>query len=52
MSFGFSVSDFLTVIQLANKVRKDFTGAPSEFKAALDVYVSMTWNRSLLTDYS
>ena len=37
MSFGFSVGDFLTVIQLANKIRKDFAGAPSEFKGALDV---------------
>jgi hypothetical protein len=37
MSFGFSVGDFLAVIQLANKIRKDFASAPSEFKGALDV---------------
>jgi hypothetical protein len=37
MSFGFSIGDFLTVITLANKIRKDFSGAPSEFKGALDV---------------
>jgi hypothetical protein len=37
MSFGFSVGDFLTVIQLANKIRRDFQGAPEEFKGALDV---------------
>ena len=37
MSFGFGVSDFLAVIQLANKIRRDFVGAPSEFKGALDV---------------
>jgi hypothetical protein len=37
MSFGFSVSDFLEVIQLANKLRKDFAGAPTEFKGASDV---------------
>ena len=37
MSFGFSVGDFLTVIQLANNIRKDFAGDPSEFKGALDV---------------
>jgi hypothetical protein len=37
MSFGIGVSDFLAVIQLANKIRKDFAGAPSEFKDALDV---------------
>lgn len=37
MSFGFGVGDFLAVIQLANKIRKDFAGAPSEFNGALDV---------------
>jgi hypothetical protein len=37
MSFGFSVSDFLAVFQLANQIRKEFAGAPSEFKGALDV---------------
>ena len=37
MSFGFSVGDFLAVIHIANKIRKDFAGAPSEFKGALDV---------------
>jgi len=37
MSFGFGVSDFLAVIGLANKIRKDFAGAPSAFKGALDV---------------
>jgi hypothetical protein len=40
MSFGFSVGDFLTVIKLANKIRKDFSSAPREFKATLDVYVT------------
>jgi hypothetical protein len=37
MSFGFGVGDFLAVIELANKIRKDFAGAPDEFKGALDV---------------
>lgn len=37
MSFGFSVGDFVAVIQLANKIRRDFASAPSEFKGALDV---------------
>jgi hypothetical protein len=50
MSFGFSIGDLVTVIQLANKVRKDFTGAPSELKAASDVYVDTTQDSSLLTD--
>jgi len=42
MSFGFSIGDFLAVIQLANKIRKDFASAPREFKGALDVLVTMT----------
>jgi hypothetical protein len=29
MSFGFSVGDFITVIELANKIRKEFVDAPS-----------------------
>jgi NACHT domain len=33
MSFGLSVSDFLTVIQLSNKARKQFVDAPDEFNA-------------------
>ena len=36
MSFGFSVSDFIAVIQLANKIRKEFVDAPSQFKAISD----------------
>ncbi len=49
MSFGFSIGDFLAVIELAKKIRKDFADAPNEFKGALDVYVPMTQERSLLT---
>jgi hypothetical protein len=33
MSFGFSIGDFIAVIQLANKVRKEFSGAPVQFNA-------------------
>ncbi|TVY81967.1 Ankyrin-1 [Lachnellula suecica] len=33
MSFGFSVGDFLAVIELAKKIRKEFAGAPLQFKA-------------------
>lgn len=33
MSFGFSVIDFITVIELANKIRKEFLDAPGHFKA-------------------
>ena len=38
MSFGFSVGDFIAVIELANKIRKDFVDAPSQFKAISDEY--------------
>ena len=48
MSFGFSIGDFLAVIELATKIRKDFADAPNEFKGALDVYVRMTQDQSLL----
>jgi hypothetical protein len=36
MSFGFSIGDFLAVIQLANNVRKRLVKAPAQFKATLD----------------
>jgi hypothetical protein len=39
MSFGFSLGDFVAAIQLANKIRKEFTDAPSQFKAISDEYV-------------
>jgi hypothetical protein len=33
MSFGFSVSDFVAILQLANDIRKQFVDAPSQFRA-------------------
>ena len=39
MSFGFAIGDFLAVIELAIKIKKDFQGAPSAYKAAVDMYV-------------
>jgi hypothetical protein len=36
MSFGFSVGDFIAVLQLANQVRQRFVGAPEQFKAISD----------------
>jgi hypothetical protein len=33
MSFSIGVSDFIAVIELANKTRKQFVNAPSEFVA-------------------
>jgi hypothetical protein len=39
MSFGFSIGDFFAAIELANKIRRDFVNAPSQFKAISDEYV-------------
>jgi hypothetical protein len=39
MSFGFSIGDFITAIELANKIRKKFVGAPSQFENISDEYV-------------
>jgi hypothetical protein len=39
MSFGFSVSDFITAIELAYKIRKEFVDAPSQFKDISDEWV-------------
>jgi len=36
MSFGFSIGDLITVIGLANKIRKEFVDAPSQFKDVSD----------------
>jgi hypothetical protein len=36
MSFGFSVGDFIAAFELANKIRKEFVDAPSQFKAISD----------------
>ncbi|KFY46625.1 hypothetical protein V494_00395, partial [Pseudogymnoascus sp. VKM F-4513 (FW-928)] len=36
MSFGFGVGDFIAAIELANKIRKEFVGAPGQFKAISD----------------
>ena len=33
MSFGFSVGDFVAVLQLANTIHERFVGAPEQFKA-------------------
>jgi hypothetical protein len=36
MSFGFGISDFITVLQLANQIRAGFVDAPDQFKAISD----------------
>lgn len=33
MSFGFSVGDFIAVLQLVNNIRARFDNAPEQFKA-------------------
>jgi hypothetical protein len=33
MSFGYSVGDFIAVLELANNIRKQFIDAPDQFKA-------------------
>lgn len=33
MSFGFALGDFLAVINLADRLRKDWLDAPEEYKA-------------------
>jgi hypothetical protein len=40
MSFGFSIGDFITALELANKIRKEFVGAPSQFKGISDECVT------------
>lgn len=39
MSFSFSVSDFIAVIELANKIQREFVDTLSQFKAISDKYV-------------
>ncbi|KAL8686003.1 MAG: hypothetical protein Q9218_007413 [Villophora microphyllina] len=36
MSFGFSIGDFITLLELANKVRRRFIDAPDQFRAVCD----------------
>jgi hypothetical protein len=40
MSFGCSVGDIITVLQLANKIRERFVDAPEQFKAISDESVT------------
>ncbi len=40
MSFGFGVGDFIAVLELANKIRKEFVTAPSQFNNIRDEYVA------------
>jgi hypothetical protein len=40
MSFGFSIGDFVAVLELAKKIRKEFVGAPSQFKSISNEYIA------------
>ena len=40
MSFGFSIGDFLAAIDLANKIRREFVGAPTQFKDISNEFVT------------
>lgn len=42
MSFGFGIGDFITVIQLATKLRKDFSDAPKRFEGISDEVKSLS----------
>ncbi|RDW77924.1 hypothetical protein BP5796_05776 [Coleophoma crateriformis] len=42
MSFGFGIGDFLTVIALATRIRKEFVGAPQECRAISDELKSLS----------
>ncbi|OQE42234.1 hypothetical protein PENCOP_c004G00355 [Penicillium coprophilum] len=42
MSFGFGIGDFLAVIKLATKIRKDFVEAPAQFKSLSDEVRSLS----------
>lgn len=51
MSFGFSLGDFLHVVELVDRTRKRFKGAPAEFAAISDECDCIIFGllRSLLT---
>jgi len=49
MSFGFGVADILDVIDRAQKIRKDFNGAPDQFKDISDEYVYKADNSPMLS---
>jgi hypothetical protein len=41
MSFGFGVGDIVALLELANRVRKDFVGAPEQFRSISVEYVQL-----------
>ncbi|CAG8122905.1 unnamed protein product [Penicillium olsonii] len=43
MSFGFGVGDFLAVIQIAQKIRREFAEAPAQFKAISEEVRSLSF---------
>lgn len=43
MSFGFSVTDFIDLIGKANKIRREFIDAPSQFNDISNEYEGQKW---------
>lgn len=41
MSFGYGVSDILSLLQLANKIRQRFVDSPNQFKAVQNEYAGI-----------
>jgi len=50
MSFGFGVGDFISAIELANKIRKEFIDAPSQFKDISDELAIQADKQLILTE--
>lgn len=48
MSLGFSIGDFVTVLQLANQIRQQFIDAPDQFKAISDEWVHLAISLRIL----
>jgi hypothetical protein len=52
MSFGFSIGDFVTIIELVTKIQKDFAAAPVQFKDISDEYLGCFCASLVLADSS
>jgi hypothetical protein len=42
MSFGFGIGDFLTAYELAEKIRKKFSNAPSQYMSISNEFATRT----------
>jgi hypothetical protein len=50
MSFGFGVGDFVSLLTFANKLRRDFVGAPSQFNSISEESVPIVYSYSSPTN--